>query len=400
MEIVGRARPARPAPRSGSTSPPSTTPSAAAARARVRSRLRTRSASSPAALRVNVRPSTWSGATMPLASSQTTRAAMVSVLPDPAPATTSDGAEGRLDDDPLLRRGRRLARRGRRSARRTGRHATTCPPSPRTGHERRTGQRSHRSLAVAWNVDAAILSATWSTIARAQLGPSTSGPSGVLRPRRGRGARAEEDQLRAPARGPLGQAVERARVDRQLVGAELRVLRGLADARRAGAGLQVHHAHHGSGSPVLHELDPVRRPPQRRPVGVDGERTLHQQRLAGGPQVDGEPVHHRVGLAPGRERRPSRARGRARPTGGRAPRTAPPRYRAGAPARWRAAGCPGSARRSPTTSRPRPRAPSAGRSAARSPPWTARPARARPAPTGARRWTARRGRATAPGRRR
>ena len=53
-----------------------------------------RSASSPAALRVNVRPSTDSGGTSPLTTSQTTREAIVSVLPDPAPATTSTDESG------------------------------------------------------------------------------------------------------------------------------------------------------------------------------------------------------------------------------------------------------------------------------------------------------------------
>src|SRR5690554_3296151 len=50
-----------------------------------------RSASSPAALRVKVRPRISPGFTCPLASSQSTRFAMVSVLPLPAPATTSAG---------------------------------------------------------------------------------------------------------------------------------------------------------------------------------------------------------------------------------------------------------------------------------------------------------------------
>ena len=59
-------------------------------------------ASSPAALRVNVRPSTRSGRTSPLATSQTTRAAIVSVLPEPAPATTTIGAQRRRDDRRLL----------------------------------------------------------------------------------------------------------------------------------------------------------------------------------------------------------------------------------------------------------------------------------------------------------
>jgi hypothetical protein len=45
-------------------------------------------------LRVKVRPSTCSGSTIPFATSQTTRAAIVSVLPEPAPATTSSGPGG------------------------------------------------------------------------------------------------------------------------------------------------------------------------------------------------------------------------------------------------------------------------------------------------------------------
>jgi len=52
------------------------------------------SASSAAAFVVNVSPSTWSGRTKPFATSQTTRADIVSVLPEPAPATTTAGASG------------------------------------------------------------------------------------------------------------------------------------------------------------------------------------------------------------------------------------------------------------------------------------------------------------------
>ncbi len=52
---------------------------------------RMRGASSPAALRVKVTPRISSGRTQPLATSQTTRSAIVAVLPDPAPAMTSRG---------------------------------------------------------------------------------------------------------------------------------------------------------------------------------------------------------------------------------------------------------------------------------------------------------------------
>ncbi len=54
----------------------------------------TRSASSPAALFVNVSPRTCSGATWPVPTSHTTRAAITVVLPEPAPATMTCGAGG------------------------------------------------------------------------------------------------------------------------------------------------------------------------------------------------------------------------------------------------------------------------------------------------------------------
>ena len=60
-------------------------------RARAPNRSRTRSLSSLAALRVKVSPRIASGSTIRFATSQETRAAMVSVLPDPAPATTTSG---------------------------------------------------------------------------------------------------------------------------------------------------------------------------------------------------------------------------------------------------------------------------------------------------------------------
>src|SRR5580700_6197983 len=64
------------------------------ARRRPSSRPRTRSASSAAAFLVKVSPSTRSGRTIPLATSQTSRAAIVSLLPEPAPATTASGPSG------------------------------------------------------------------------------------------------------------------------------------------------------------------------------------------------------------------------------------------------------------------------------------------------------------------
>ena len=43
---------------------------------------------------MKVSPSTRSGRTIPLATSQTSRAAIVSLLPEPAPATTASGPSG------------------------------------------------------------------------------------------------------------------------------------------------------------------------------------------------------------------------------------------------------------------------------------------------------------------
>ena len=57
-------------------------------------RERTRSANSAAAFLVKVSPSTRSGRTIPLATSQTSRAAIVSLLPEPAPAMTASGPSG------------------------------------------------------------------------------------------------------------------------------------------------------------------------------------------------------------------------------------------------------------------------------------------------------------------
>ena len=59
-----------------------------------RARSRRRCASSAAALLVKVSPSTCSGRTWPVATSQTTRAAITEVLPEPAPATMTPGSSG------------------------------------------------------------------------------------------------------------------------------------------------------------------------------------------------------------------------------------------------------------------------------------------------------------------
>jgi hypothetical protein len=54
----------------------------------------TRAANSAAAFLVKVRPSTWSGRTWPVPTSQTTRAAITVVFPEPAPAMMTAGSSG------------------------------------------------------------------------------------------------------------------------------------------------------------------------------------------------------------------------------------------------------------------------------------------------------------------
>src|SRR6185437_15967371 len=92
-------RPGRPEPGAGSAAAPSwpAGPSGPAAvpprpaRRSASSRVLTRCDSSAAAFLVKVRPRIRLGRAMPLATSQTSRAAMVSLLPDPAPAITAIG---------------------------------------------------------------------------------------------------------------------------------------------------------------------------------------------------------------------------------------------------------------------------------------------------------------------
>ncbi len=76
-----------------SCSPDSSTPRSAITPA-CRRALRTRRDSSAAALRVKVRPSTSSGRTAPVPTSQTTRAAITVVFPEPAPAMITPGSSG------------------------------------------------------------------------------------------------------------------------------------------------------------------------------------------------------------------------------------------------------------------------------------------------------------------
>ena len=110
---------------------------------------------------------------MPFATSQTSRAAMVSLLPEPARRSRPAAAPGR--------RSRRPARRWARPARAAGRAgpgctvmAVTCPPSGCTGQQDRTGQTRQPGLAVAPNTGPDIPSATVSTRLAAQPGSASS----------------------------------------------------------------------------------------------------------------------------------------------------------------------------------------------------------------------------------
>ena len=139
-----------------SCSPDSSTPESATTPARS-SAVRTRVDSSAAALRVKVRPSTCSGRTAPVPTSQTTRAAITVVLPDPAPAMITPGSSGAvMASSWAAEKGTpRASMAGRRGGAGTGRrdgsgrrgepaletgHDTTCRPAGWAGQLPRNGQ--------------------------------------------------------------------------------------------------------------------------------------------------------------------------------------------------------------------------------------------------------------------
>ena len=180
-----------------------------------RSRRRTRSASSPAALRVKVSPSTWSGRVCPLATSQMTREAIVSVLPEPAPATTSTGPGG-ASMTATCSVGRRVLTDGQAMSTRRDRAGQQRIWSHGAGPARR-GSRGHPpalGLHRAARTDRAL--AAVRTLLRLEVGAGhavrdhveqLAGPAcrappsgGCSRTDAGLGVRADEDQLGAGRR--------------------------------------------------------------------------------------------------------------------------------------------------------------------------------------------------------
>ena len=133
------------------------------------SRRRMRVASPDAALRVKVRPRICSGRTSPFATRNSTRAAIVSVLPDPAPATTSAGASGASMTAACSSVGRGQLQSLRELG--GGDHLVTCRPSFCSGQLLRTGHRSHRAFSVAH----AVAEARWAAADRIE--PSHSAVS-------------------------------------------------------------------------------------------------------------------------------------------------------------------------------------------------------------------------------
>ena len=343
-----------------------------------------RSDSSPAALRVKVRPSTSSGRTRSLATSQTTRAAMVSVFPDPAPATTSERPQRRLDDGHLLgRRGVGLAERpgevdGRPAGDGGGVSGHSCRPSGCAGQESLTWQVPHCEPGVA------VKLAAGHGVGRDRqqvVGPARLVVVGERDlALQGRGA------VRGPAElqegGPAGVAPvlgEGPALDGQLVGAELAVAPHLLLGRLRAAGLQVDDPHRAARA----DLDAVdgaadHRPAEARPSSAP------RRRRGASPRPTPRGGRWRAARSsrwpgPGHAARASPAAARAGPSAARArPRRRRRRCRRGrGRSRARACRCPGR----PSTGRRRrwPAAPTAARSG-RSGRWS----RARPAPGGRR----------------
>ena len=197
-------------------------------------------ASSPAALVVNVRPSTWSGRTSSLATSQSTRADIVSVLPEPAPATTTAGPSGapitaacsgvgtaagarrRAPRRPAGRRHHRARPAGRtgsgprarsRRTSRDGVHSVTWRPMSLAGQEERVAQIRQNAPGLAAKTGPPIPCAARRTATLAQSGSASSASGGCSWVAVALGRRTEVDQHAAarlrgaegpPPRPPAG----------------------------------------------------------------------------------------------------------------------------------------------------------------------------------------------------
>ena len=196
---------------------------------------------------MKVRPSTSSRRTIRFATSHTTRAAIVSVLPLPAPATTSAGSSGDSMTAVCSRGRRELAERGGDDRRRQGAGGDGCRhdalTAPIVWMRHRPYEYSSRQCSSYGAVnDVPRMTATAVADAREeQLAPLVVERRlprlGVVRPRRGR---PQHEQLRAAGRVP-GRRGDRAGLERELVRAELRVVDDLrVGLRLALAGLQIH----------------------------------------------------------------------------------------------------------------------------------------------------------------
>src|SRR5215467_14035092 len=298
------------------------------ARRRPASRARTRCPSSAAALRVKVRPRTRSGRTMPLATSQTSRAAIVSLLPEPAPAMTASGSSGAAitsacsavgSGSPSSRarcpgsyrtvlmaspaghraRGARTAARARGAPGSTAHRRSRAPGSP--GHLLAVGVDGaagpDRAVPASWvhprleqrarharrhGLDQVACPVRFRVVGQRllRLHPDPGGQARV----------AHLDQL-CPAR--LGQAepLERPEQDGELVHAELGVPVQVRGRHRGGPGLQVHDDGPAVGVPLqpvhpagdLHGADLglqllLDRDQFPRVVPVPGEELVHHDR--------------------------------------------------------------------------------------------------------------------------
>ena len=213
------------------------------------------------------------------ASSQSTRMAIVSVLPLPAPATTRAGPSGASMIAALLRRSAPAVRSRSRDLQRadSSRPLGAASRSPALSHRTTSGTRSEHRPGTGWTPNRTSGSTGPWNVAPPPCPPPP--------PRAGRGTRSaassssaacatqrvaaslrllpDVQQAAPPVAALRLDARHDARADRELVDAELRVRRRSPAADgRGGPGLQVDDAH----APVAVALDPVDGAARERPA--------------------------------------------------------------------------------------------------------------------------------------